>query len=102
VTIVLRVEVASQVDDRPQPNAAPQKAAMPGPNPFQDGSGPDKGISPRTGEASEVTKDPLLISQLKSCGPTIGEVRINRRVQHHTPSGQGWAIWPRSSRSTLA
>ena len=102
MAIVFRVEVASQVDDRPQSNTAPQRAAMPGPNPFQDGSGPDKGVSPCGGKASEVTKDPLVILQLKSGSPTSGEVGINSRVQHDTTSGQGWAIWPRSSRSTLA
>ncbi len=102
MAIVLRVEVASEVDDRPQSNTAPQRAAMPDPNPLQDGSGPNKGVSLCAGKASEVTKDPLVILQLISGSPTLREVGINGRVQHDTPSGQGWAIWPRRSTSTLA
>ena len=102
MAIVLRVEVASQVDDRPQSNTAPQRAAMAGSNPFQNGSRPDQSVSLCGGKASEVTKDPLVILQLKSGSSTSGEVGINCCLQHDTPSGQGWAIWPRSTRSTLA
>ncbi len=102
MAIVLRVKVASQVDDRAQSNAVPQRAAMSDPNPLQNCSGTDQGISFCRGKSSEVSKDPLLISQPKSGRSTCAEVGINSRVQHDTPSGQGWAIWPRSSRSTLA
>ena len=92
MAIVLRVEVAGQVNDRPQSSTTPQRTAMPSPNPFQDSLGPGKGFSLCGGKASEVTKDPLLILQLISGSPTTGEVGIDSRIQHDTPSGQGWAI----------
>ena len=89
MAIVLRVEVASQVDERAQSNAAPQRAAMAGPDPLQGCSGTDKGVSLCRGKSSEVTQDPLLISQLKSGRPTYAKVGINSRIQHDSASGQG-------------
>jgi hypothetical protein len=102
MAIVLRVEVSSQVDDRPQSNAAPQGRAVPRSNPLQDGSGTDEGVSRCASEVSEVTENALVILQLISSGSAIGKVGIDSCIQHDIPSGQGWAIWPRSSRSTLA
>ena len=88
---VLRMEVASQVNDCPEPSAASQGTALSGPNPLKDGWGTDQGFSLGRREASEVAKDPLLIVQPKSGSPTGGEVGIDSDAQHDTTSGQGWA-----------
>ena len=102
MALVLRLEVASEVDDRAQPDAAPQRAPVPAPNPIEDGPGPDQGIPLCGGEACEVAQDPFVIVQLEAGRPATGEVGIDRRAQHRTTSGQGWATCPSSSRSTFA
>ena len=102
MAIVLRVEVASQVDERAQPNTVPQRAAMASPNPLQNRLAADESVLPCAGKANEVAMDPFLILQLESSHPTSGEIGIDRCVQHDTVSGQGCAVWCSSSRSTLA
>jgi hypothetical protein len=69
---------------------------------LEDSPGANKGFSLRGGESSEVAKDPLVIVQLESGSPTMGEVGIDSRAQHRTASGQGWATCPSSFKSTFA
>jgi hypothetical protein len=102
MALVFRLEVASELDDRSQLDASPQRARISGPNPIEDGAGPHDGVSLCGGETCEVAKHPFMISQLEAGSPTTGEVDIDCCAQHRTTSGQGWATCPSSSRSTLA
>ena len=99
---VLRLEVPSEVDDRSQSDASPQRAPVPGPNPIEDCPGPDHGVSLCGREASEVAQNPLVVVQLEAGRPATGEVGIDSHAQHGTTSGQGWATCSKSARSTFA
>jgi hypothetical protein len=89
MAFVLRLEETRQVDDGPQADAAPQRTPVSGPYPFGDGSGTDNGVPLGRGEAREVAKHPFVIAQLEAGRPATGEIGIDRRAQHGTPSGQG-------------
>lgn len=99
---VLCLEVSSQVDDRPQPDASPPRAPVSGPNPIEHRPRSDHGVSRCGREASEVAQDRLVIVQLEAGRPATGEVGIDSGAQHGTTSGQGWATVPSSATSTLA
>jgi hypothetical protein len=79
MAFIFCMEVASEADDRPQPDAASQRAPICGSNPFEDRPGTNVGIFLRGGERNEVTEDHLGISEPKTEGPTNGEVGINGR-----------------------
>jgi hypothetical protein len=99
---VLRVQVAAQVDEGALSNAASQRATMAVPEPLQNGGGTHKRIALGHSEARVVSENPFVILQLESGRPTSGEVEVDRRAQHGTASGHGWAAWRRSATSTLA
>jgi hypothetical protein len=88
---VLRLQVPSEVDDGPEPDASPLRTPVAGPHPLEHRPRADHGVSRGRRDASEVAQDPLVIVQLKAGRPATGEVGIDRGVQHGTTSGQGWA-----------
>jgi hypothetical protein len=99
---VLRVEVPSEVDDDPQPDGSPLRAPVSGPNPIEHGPRSDDRLVRHRRDASELAQDRRVIVQLEAGRPACREVGLDRRAQHGTTSGQGWATVVRSATSTLA
>jgi len=99
---VFRLEVPREVNDRPQPDAAPLRAPVAGPHPLEHRPRPDHGVARSRGEAREVAQDSFRIGQLKAGRPAIGEVGIDCGAQHGLTSGHGWATVSSSATSTLA
>ena len=58
---ILGLEVPREMDDRAESNAAPQRTAVLGLDPREDGPRPDQGVARGGGEACEVAQDPFMV-----------------------------------------